>query len=795
MFNNTLKLAWRNLKGGGWYSILNIGGLAVVLAVSVLLLWWVNDELHYDSFHPAADRIYRVNSRHGTGADAQFWRSAPAPIAVAAATSVPGVEAVTRTTGLYEFNAFRVNGKTFLEKGEDIGYVDENFLDVLGGYPVRYGQQKQPFPTPSSVVLTEEIAEKYFGTTNVVGKTLTVIDSNRVFTVGAVLANLPDRSTFRRKLFFPMALRKKNFGGNGPWKRMDDDWGNFSFSTYVKLAPGVDPAIIGQTLTDIQKKARLGGGLKIGDISQLGSYALQPITTTHLYEPDGTDPGMQQVRMMGLIALFLLGIGCINYVNLTTARATRRAREVGVRKVVGAETGQLLGQLLVESLLTLGLSLMLAIGLIQLLIPFYQNLTGKTTGLSLLDPQVWALLLGTLLVTLLLAGVYPALVIARFDPLKSLRGYGAMGGQARLRQVLVVTQFALATGLIISTLVIGDQLRFVRERDLGFSKEHIFTFNAGDKSGQFKRGLAGESSIRNVATATVELTNGMGSTGDTEWDGKTPGRTFMVNQMSVSQNFIPDMGMKLVEGQNFTGTPADSTKLILNQTAVREAGITNPIGKRFNFHGTDCRIIGVVKDFVFESARSKVAPTVLMSRPEWNGTVYVRTSGQNAAQAITAVDRLWKKYNPQYPFEYAFLDENYDRLYREEQRTGSLFIFFAGVAIVVCCLGLFGLAAYTAEQRTKEIGVRKVLGASVSSLIGLLSKDFLILVGVGILVAAPVAWWAMGNWLAGFSYRVDLQWWMVAVAGLLAVGIALLTVSFQSIKAALMNPVTSLRSE
>jgi len=790
MFSNTLKLAWRNLKAGGWYSVLNVGGLAVVLAVSVLLLWWVNDELRYDRFHPAADRIYRVNSRHGSGADEQFWRSAPAPIAVAASNNVPGIEAVTRVAGLYDFKTFLIDGKTFSEKGEDLVYVDENFLDVLGGFRVRYGQAKQPFPTPNSVVLTEEIAAKYFGTPNAVGKTITVIDSNRVFTVGAVVANLPDYSTFQKKIMFPMALRKRLFGGNGQWKRMDDDWGNFSFSTYVKLAPGVDPVTIGKTLTAIQSAARRKDG-----VGELGDYRLQPLSTIHLYEPNGTNPGMQQVRMMGLIALFLLSIGCINYVNLTTARATRRAREVGVRKVVGAETGHLMAQLLMESLLTLGLALGLAIGLIQVLSPFYRDMTGKTNGLSLLDPQVWLLMLGTLLVTLLLAGVYPALVIARFDPLKSLRGRGVSGGQARLRQVLVVTQFALATGLIISTLVIGNQLRFMRERDLGFNKDHTFTFYADAKSAQFKRELAGESSIKSIATATVELTNGMGSTSDTEWDGKTPGRTFMVNQMSVSANFIPDMGMKLVEGQNFTGTPADSTNLILNETAVRESGITNPIGKRFNFHGTDCRIIGVVKDFVFESARNKVAPTVLMSIPNWNGTVYVRTSGQNTPQAIAAVEQLWKKIYPQYPFEYAFLDENYNRLYRDEQRTGNLFIFFAGVAIVICCLGLFGLAAYTAEQRTKEIGVRKVLGASVPSLIGLLSKDFLALVAVGILLAAPIAWWAMGSWLQGFIYRIDLQWWMVALAGLLAVGIALLTVSFQSIKAALMNPVESLRSE
>ncbi|MBO0937440.1 ABC transporter permease [Fibrella sp. HMF5335] len=791
MLTNTLKLAWRNLKAGGWYSALNVGGLAVVLAVSVLLLWWVKDELTFDRFHPAADRIYRVNSRHGTGADEQYWRTAPAPIGVAAASGrVPGVEKAIRTAGLYDFNTLRVGDQTYAERNEDLGYADENFLDVFGGFRVLYGSATQPFPTPNSVVLTEEIAQKYFGTANAIGKTVTVVDSNRVFTVGAVLANMPDNSSYRRKIIFPMSLRKRLFTGNGPWKRMDDDWGNFSFATYVKVAPGVDPARVGKTLDDIQRAAR--GQSEPG---QLSNYRLQTLTTQHLYEPDGHDTGMQQVRMMGLIALLLLSIGCINYVNLTTARATRRAREVGVRKVVGAESGHLMRQLLVESLLTLLLSLTLAVGLIQLLIPYYRELTGKTLGFSILDPQVWLFLVGALLITLLLAGVYPALLIARFDPIRSLRGRGAAGAHAGLRRVLVVTQFALATALIFSTIVIGNQLAFLQKRDLGFNKEHIFTIQTNDKTESFRKVLANESSIRHVATAMVELTSGMGSTSDTEWDGKTPGRSFMMNQISVSHNFVTDMGMKLVAGRNFREGKADSLAFIINETAVRDMGITDPVGKRFKLHDWDGQIIGVVKDFVFQSAREKVTPTILFFRPEWNGTLYVRTTGQNTKQALAAAERLWKQKNPQYPFEYTFLDESYDRLYKAEQRTGQLFQFFAGVAILISCLGLFGLAAYTAEQRTKEIGVRKVLGASIPSIVGLLSKDFLTLVLVAIVIASPLAWWAMSKWLQEFAYKVTIEWWVFALAGALAVGIALLTVSFQSIKAALTDPVKSLRSE
>lgn len=791
MFTNTLKLAWRNLTAGGWYSVLNVGGLAVVLAVSVLLFWWVKDELTFDRFHPNAARIYRLNSRHGTGADEQYWRSCPAPIGVAAAGGrVPGVEKATRLAGLYEFNALRVGNQTYAEKNEDLGYADENFLDVFSGFRVLYGSAAKPFPTSNSVVLTEEMAQKYFGTANAMGKTIMGVDSNRVFSVGAVLANMPDNSSYQRKIIFPMALRKRLFTGNGAWKYMDDDWGNFSFATYVKLAPGVDSINVGKTLTTIQNAARIKD-----NPAELSTYVTQALTTQHLYDADGKDTGMQQVRMMGLIALLLLSIGCINYVNLTTARATRRAREVGVRKVVGAESGHLMRQLLVESLLTLALSLGLAVVLIQLMIPFYRELTGKTLGFSLLDPQVWLFLMGALLITLLLAGVYPALLIARFDPIRALRGRGVTGAQAGLRRVLVVTQFALATGLIFSTLVIGNQLTFLQKRDLGFNKEHIFTIQTNDKTEVFRKALANESSIQHLASATVELTNGMGSTSDTEWDGKAPGRSFMVNQISVSHNFIPDMGMKLVAGRNFREGKADSTSFIINETAVRDMGISDPIGKRFKFHEWEGQIIGVVTDFVFNSARDKIPPTILFLRPEWNGTLYVRTAGQNTKQALAAAERVWKQNSPQYPFAYAFLDDSYDQLYKAEQRTGQLFQFFAGIAILISCLGLFGLAAYTAEQRTKEIGVRKVLGASIFSIVGLLSKDFLTLVIVAIVIASPLAWWAMNAWLKDFAYKITIEWWVLALAGILAVGIALLTVSFQSIRAALMDPVKSLRSE
>jgi ABC-type antimicrobial peptide transport system permease subunit len=766
--------------------VLNIGGLAIVLAISTLLFWWVKDEFAFNRMHSDTDRTYRINAHFGKGDNENSWTVTPAPIAVAARKSLPGVEQVIRISDMYDFKSFRVNGRLVIAEGTDLGYADEHFLDLFDGFTVLHGQAGKPFPTPNSVVLTESMATKFFGTADVVGKSLTAIDSNRIFTVGAVLADIPDNSSIRKKMFFPMALRKRLFGGNGDWKVMDDDWGNYSFETYLKVRPNTDWRSIGPKLTQIQHTFNK---------EVLSDYLLQPLTQLNLYAADGKDTGMQQVRMMGLVGVLLLFIGCINYVNLTTARATRRAREISVRKIVGAESKHLITQLLAESFLTLLIALTLALILIQGLIPFYQELSGKTRGLSLLDPQVWFLLLGMLVITMLLSGVYPALTIASFNPIRALRGRNTSAGQAGLRQGLVVVQFALATGLIISTLVISGQLTHIRERNLGFDKEHIFLFYGGDKADLYKRELAKENSVLAAIKTTGNILQIGSSTGDVDWDGKAPGRSFMVQQFGVEADFLTAYGIRLAAGQNFDGTPADSTHFILNETAVKQSGIQNPIGKRLKFHETEGQIIGVVKDFVTGSARETITPLVLYSWPQYSGMVQVKTRGTDASKALAAAEKIWKKENPDYPFEYRFLDETYDRMYRADQQTGQLFTFFAGVAIVVCCLGLFGLAAYTAEQRTKEIGVRKVLGASVASIVGLLSRDFLKLVFVAILIAAPLAWWAMNQWLQGFNYRIQVSWYYFALAGVLAILIAFATVSYQSILAALVNPVKSLRSE
>ncbi|WP_421829462.1 ABC transporter permease [Larkinella sp.] len=792
MIRNYFKTAWRGLLNNKGYSAINIGGLAVALGIGILLLWWVKDETSFDRFHANADRIYRVNGGFGSGTAQQFSGQIVAPVAAYAKQQMPSVEDAVRIVGNYDVSPFKVQDKTLVE--EKAVYVDPGFFTFFSFEWVK-GNRERPFPDLQSVVLTESAALKYFGSAEPVGKVLYSVPKKQNFVVSGVIRDFPDNSSIQCNLLFPLQLLANQYSGapGDYWKTMDSDWGNWFAQTYFRVDPRANLDKIVKTLNDVHHASN--------QYDQVTVYRLQPLTDIHLYRPDGTPGAMQEVKMMGIVALILLAIGCINYVNLATARATQRAKEVSVRKVVGAGREHLIGQFLAESLLIFVVALLLAIGLIKGLESTYQELTGKTQPFSLADPQTWLVLVGALVFTLAVAGIYPALVLSSFEPLKVLRGKMATGGKGvTFRQTLVITQFAFSTALIVGTLVIGNQLRFMRERNLGYDRENVFAFwMTGDMLKHFdaiKAELSRQPSVRSVTASNGNLLSLGNSTGDTDWDGKPKNSMFIINRMQVEKDFISTFGLKMVQGETFTGSPADSMHVILNETAVKNTGIKNPIGKRFTLGQTKGIIIGVVKDFHFASLRQKVEPAVFFYRNNTNlGRLYIKTTGRDASKAIAATEKLWKKYSPDYPFDYQFMDVQYNELYKSEQRTGQLFNFFAGIAILVSCLGLFGLATFTAQQRTKEIGIRKVLGASITGIVALLSKDFLKLVLIGILIASPIAWWTMSQWLTAFAYKIDLAWWMFALAGLLAVLIAFATVSFQSIKAALMNPVKSLRSE
>ncbi|WP_159476202.1 ABC transporter permease [Dyadobacter sp. 3J3] len=786
MLRNYFKIAFRNLVNEKWYSLLNIGGMGIVLAVSILLFWWVRDELTYDNFHSDVEEVYRVNTRFGSETSEDMFPDTPGAVSTVSLRSISGVRSAVRVSR-YWASIFRAGNKTITEKGEK-AYVDGNFLDFFDGFILLYGDKKNLFPTPASAILTRDLAMKFFGSANAVGKIFKNIENNQILTVGAVIENSPDNSYFKQEMFLPMQAKERPFKEENNGDNLNESWIAYDFETFVKLDKSANPGIVGQKITSIKATAR-------NKDNDAALFFLQPFSQLHLYAPDGKSSGMQQVNLLGLIAFLLLSIGCINYVNLTTARASRRNREVGIRKVVGAKPGQLAGQLMVESVLTLSLSLIFAVLLIEILLPFYREITGKTDQFSVLDLNSVLILIGALILVFLLAGIYPALMIAGLNPIRALRGLSNQRNTSVLRKGLVVTQFALATILITSTLIIGSQLRFIRERNPGFNREHVFSFDAKKFALPLQQALSMEPSVKNVSTSSDSPVNVLRGTGTVEWEGKDPGSMPIFAYVSIDPSFIPSFEIKILDGRNFNGSPSDSVQFMLNEAAVKQMQLKNPVGQRIKVEGRDGEIISVVKDFNIASIHETIRPLILSSRPKINNIVLVKTTGESAATAVAAARKLWSKYAPEYPFDYKFLETHYNDQYKSEQQMEQLFNFFAGIAIVISCLGLLGLVSFAAAQRTKEIGVRKVLGASVASITKLLSKDFLKLVCFAIFIAVPVTWYFMEKWLDNFAFKVDIDWRLFLVGGLITVLTAVATISFQSIKAALMNPVKSLRSE
>lgn len=593
-------------------------------------------------------------------------------------------------------------------------------------------------------------------------------------------------------MLFSIEIKKQQYDGKGYWKTMDSDWGDYFAQTYLLLRPGVSPIAVANTLTQIHIKNQPGP-----DASKV-KFLAQPLTQLHLYNADGTPSGIQTVRVFLIVAILILLIACINYVNLSTARAMLRSKEVSIRKIIGAGKKQLFIQFVLETILFFSIALILAFVLIALLMPLYNNVSGKQLHFNLFNAGVWQVIGLTVIGTLVASSIYPALLLSSFKPINALKGKISLGvGNITFRKALVVTQFIFSIGLIIGTLIINSQLKYIRDKELGYDKSYVFDFIMRDMQKNFeaiRSQLLTQRGVIGIASGGDNINNVSNSTSDTEWDGKDPNMSFIIHPIYVDKYFLPFFKLKFAAGGPFAGIKSDSAHYILNETAVREAGITNPIGKRFKLHQTNGTIIGVVKDFHFASLRQKIEPAIFCYGPQMP-EMFVRTTGKNASLAIAATQKVFKQYNPGFPMDYEFLDEDYNNLYKADQQSGILFSWFAGIAILVSCLGLFGLATYTAQVKVKEIGIRKVLGASVANITGMLSKNFLILVTFSIVIATPIAWYAMSKWLQDFVYRVNIQWWIFALAGIIALVIAFITISFQAVKAALANPVKSLRSE
>ena len=792
MIKNYFKTAWRSLWKNKFYTAINISGLAVGLATGIMLLLWVENELSYDKFHKDYQHIYRLSTNFKSNGESQTWTGVPGPLAVYG-KSIPEVESVVRTSNDFD-QVLSNKERTRIFDGNVVGYVDSGFFNMFH-FSFLKGNNATAFPNVNSVVLTKSTAEKLFGNADAMGKTVGFFKKS--FTVTGVLDDFPKNSSIQYDAIFPMGLLAKSFtenGGNGDWKTIDEDLGNFSFTTYIKLQPNTSSSNVGQAFSAAYKKARGG--------ESDATFQLQNLSDIHLIAADGNDSAFRMVQVFMLVVVLLLTIASINYVNLSTARSLVRAKEVSIRKIVGAQKGHLFFQFTIETLLLFCFATAIAIGLIYLLMPLYNDISGKSLSFSLQDANVWKVAGLAVFGTLIASCIYPALLLSSFKPIESLKGKATSGASiATFRKALVVFQFAISVVLLAATIIMSKQMNFIRSKDLGYDKSYVFsvplTQEVVDHMDAVKTELRQRPGILQVAASNAyNFTDVGGSTGDIDWPAKPANSNMMITQLPADADFIPTMRMKFLEGQNFTGTPADSAYYIINETAVKQMGLQPPyVGQPISFHNRKGAILGVVQDFNFQSLKEKIAPLIFFTWGWTKNILYVRTTAGNAQQAIAAVEGQYKKYAGDSPFRYTFLDKAFEEQYKSEQRSGKLFDLFAGIAIFISCLGLFGLATYTAQVKTKEIGIRKVLGASVQTIVQLLSRDFLKLVVIAIIIAIPVSWWAMNQWLEGYAYRISISWWVFLVAAVIALIIAFATVSIQAIKAAMANPVKSLRSE
>jgi len=792
MVNKYLKIAWRSIRKNKTTSIINIIGLSAGMAAAVLILIWVQNERSYDKYHPDNERIYRLTTR--LPKIGWIWETTPLLLADAIKTGVPEVEKVTR---LYTNNwpVFNVKGNLFYEK--DGAYVDNDWFtifhfDFLEGNAVSFNEH------PYSIILTSSEAKKYFGDGKALGQSIHIDSLN--YQVTAVIADPPVNSSFRFHAYLPMAALL----ANPDIRKNDEDWGNDNYITFIKSIPGGNPVTIARKLTDIIKKNKKNddGSSQVSLISLPDMHFENEIKNSEFKHGN-----LNTVYIFGFLAFLLLLVACINYVNLTTAKASLRAREVSIRKIVGASRINLFFQFFAESILISLISLVLTLLLIHLCLPAFNAITEKKFSLPLNSIGLWLVLGITLFTAFLLNSIYPAILLSSFKPLNVFRGVTILKMKdSSFRKGLVVLQFCISFMLIAGTLIIYSQLQFIQKKDPGYSRSQLISFelpsSIGNKmesvSAALKQDLLSQSNIESVTTSNQPIVNMRSKcNGCIDWQGRDTTYNPIILQLNADADFQKTMQLKMKEGRWYKeGFVEDKHGFILNETAVQNFKLKAPVvGMPFIFRGDTGKVIGVVKDFVCGSMHETIGPVVIFNDPRWRNHFAVRASAGNQSAIIAGIIKLWKKNVPDTPLEYSFMDETFNKLYKSDQQASLLILVFAVIAVFISALGLFSLAAFAAEQRTKEIGIRKVLGATVKSIAFLISKGFIQLVFVSIIIATPIGWWAMNKWLQNFAYHIQSGWVLFLLAGIIALIIALLTVSFQAIRAAVANPVKSLRTE
>lgn len=795
MFRNYIKIALRHLQRHKVITVINVAGLAIGMACFILILLFVKDELNYDSFHVNKDNIYRLITFTTQNKTTSYGTNTQVAAAPALKREISDVKDAVRLLSRQN-QLVTYKDKKFME---EIIYADPGFFRMFS-FPLIAGDVPSALKDPYTVVLTESAAKKYFGNEDPVGKSLRVRNDFDC-RITAVAKDLPENTDIKGKIFISLSTVLQRAAKDSVF--LEQQWGYFmDNNTYVQLRD--------RSLAGVNTALKPFADLHIGKIAkQFGfefAFRLQPLRNMHLH-PDGDDTNNRNLRMIYIyiaIAVFIILIACINFMNLVTARANERLKEVGLRKVMGAHRRSLIGQFLTEAVLLSLTAFAAALLLAQLFLPAFNNITDKS--LLLFNRQQLPVLGLSLLVGLLaglVAGSYPAFYLSGFVPVAALKGaFQRFRDRAFLRKALVVSQFAIAIILIVSTIVVYSQLRYWQQKDLGFDQEHLVNiYLSPDKNQLIKSELLRLPEVRHASLSNLLPGQGIGSWNPIAREGDSDDKTIVAGVITSDFDLVKTFDMKLLQGRDFSPKlTTDSTGVfIINESAAKKLGLEKPVGSRIEWRpgGTVLKgtVIGVVRDFNFSSLQSLVEPVIYFNQPGDANVLTLRLGPGDLHKQMQRIEAQWKRVEPVYPFKYSFIGDDLAKQYLREARLGQLFGIFAGLSIFIACMGLLGLSILIARQRMKEIGIRKVLGASIANITALLSGDFLKLVILALVIATPVAWYAMNKWLEDFAYRIHVTWWMFALAGLAAILIALITISFQSIKAALMNPVRSLRSE
>lgn len=791
MFRNYLKTAFRNLWKHKAFSFINIMGLTVGMTACFLIFLYVKFELSYENFNTKADRIYRIVTDIKTPSETLKAGGPAWAVAPNLKSEFPEIEAFVRIS---RDNMLIRQGEVKIQE-TSIRYADSALFQIFD-YKLLSGNPATALKEPLSIVLSETAAKKYFGSEDPIGKTLLLGDKGEPARVTGLMQDIPENSQHKTDVLLSMSTRNKQ------QPDLDEQWGSYGSSAFILVKPGTDYKKLEAKFPAFIKKR---SGKWEAESQMYATLMLEPLPDIYLYSTrNGGTGNMKNVYIFSIVAVFILLIACINFINLTTARSTERAREVGIRKVVGAGKIQLVRQFIGESIILCVVAFLFTIGLAALLLPLFNQLAGKQVSPGIFSNWTY---IGTLFAAAVgigaLAGIYPALVLTSFQPIVVLKGRFSTGMRGiLLRKGLVVTQFSISIALIIATIIVYRQMNFMRDQDLGFSKDQMLIIDTNGDPGKnaFKQALTGIPGVQSLSLAgSVPGGGNPGAYSEIE-NFKGDLQIANLDLYFVDFDYIKQYDMKLVAGRSFSRDfLTDTTQaMVINEATARLLGYPTPdkaVGRRFKQWGREGKIVGVVKDFHYRSLQTEIKPLTMRIEPDGCDVISAKVSPANLPNTLAAVEKQWRQIMPNRPFSYFFLDEKFNEQYKTEERFGNLFFNFAILAIFISCLGLLGLAAYSTAQRTKEIGIRKVMGASVAGIINLVSKDFLKLVGIAFVIAAPAAWYFMHKWVEGFAYRTPIAWWVFLLAGAMALVIAIATISFQAIKAAIMNPVKSLRSE